>query len=82
MHVLVEAKTRRGVRRFLVSGNSEAEGVAWLHALVDRRARILDEFGEQIEAFSIDPSSIEAQSGPGRRGAAASRFGTNGQRVE
>ena len=82
MHVLVEAKTGRGVRRFLVSGNSESEGVAWLHALVDRRARIVDEFGEQIDAFSIDASSIEAQSELAGRSAAASRFATNGQRVE
>lgn len=81
MHLVVEAQTARGVRRFLVSCNSESEGVAWLRALIDRRARITDEYGEQFDSFTIDASTIAAQSGLRER-RSASRFATNGQRVE
>ena len=82
MHVTVQAKTAKGLRRFLVSGKSGAEAAALLQALVERRERVFDELGEEFEAFQIDASSIEVQPGVSERRVGASHFATDGQRVK
>jgi hypothetical protein len=81
MHVQVEAKTAKGLRRFMVPGNSGAEAGALLRALIERRERVIDETGELFEAFQIDANSIEAKSVLGERRLGSSRFGTDGRLV-
>ena len=81
MHAEVGARTAKGFRWFLVSGASEADAAATLRAVIERRERVFDEFGEQFEASQVDASSIGAQGAGRATKLGASRFTTDGQRV-
>ena len=83
MHSLLEARTPRGLRRFIVSGESQEAAEAAFRELLERGERIVDAAGEGFEAREIDPTSIEADRGPVAPLASwLPLFRTDGQRVE
>jgi hypothetical protein len=60
MHLLVEANTDRGRRRFIIGSDSGREAEALMRTFLDVDDRIMDESGEWFEASEIDVASIAA----------------------
>jgi hypothetical protein len=54
MHLLVEANTDRGRRRFIIGSDSGREAEALMRTFLDVDDRIMDESGEWFEASEID----------------------------
>ena len=64
MYFLVEARTRRGTRRFIVAGDTGAAAETELRTLLEKGERMMDESGDWLEAREIDPSTIVANGVP------------------
>jgi hypothetical protein len=64
MYLLVEAKTRRGHRRFIIGGDSGKEAEVLMKAFVEENCNIMDESGEWFRACEIDVASIVAKGLP------------------
>ncbi len=59
MYHLIEAKTRRGSRRFIIAVDAGRRAESEMAALIESGGRLMDESGEWVNAIEIDPSSIE-----------------------
>jgi hypothetical protein len=82
MYLLIEANTRRGIRRFIIAGETGSEAEATMRNFLAEGERIMDESGEWFEAREIDESTIFANGVPIPPSAAVyGRFTNDGQRM-
>jgi hypothetical protein len=82
MHTLVEAKTEKGPRRFVVPAVTGFEAQAAMRASIARGEQVVAEFGERFAAAEIDAESIQPRGSAARDAAGARRFTLNGGRVQ
>jgi len=82
MYHLIEARTWKGMRRFLIAADTSHEAAQEMAALLDRGAQLMDESGEWFQAFEVDPESLEARGvQPPPRSAVAVHYTNDGQRM-
>jgi hypothetical protein len=82
MYLLVEARTRTGIRRFIIAGHTGAEAETGMRALLQRGERLMDESGDWFEAHEINASTIVANGIPVPPSVAvSSRYTSDGQRM-
>jgi hypothetical protein len=82
MYLLVEARTRSGIRRFIIAGDTGAEAEAEMRALLEKGERLMDECGDWFASHEINASTIVANGVPVPPAVAvSSRFTSDGQRM-
>jgi len=82
MYFLLEAKTRRGTRRFVVAGDTCADAAIELWTRLYKDQRIMDDCGDWLEASEINADTIVAGGLPAPPALAlSSQFTNDGQRM-
>jgi hypothetical protein len=64
MFLLIEAQTRRSLRRFIVAAYSAEEAKAEMRALIEEGVMITDEEGDWFKAREIDEWSLAVKGVP------------------
>jgi len=82
MFLVIEAQTRRGLRRFIVAGFTAREAEAEMRSLIDEGVMITDEAGDWLQAREIDPWSLHVKGVPTPPSAAVyNHFTHDAQRI-
>jgi hypothetical protein len=82
MYLSVEAMTRRGIRRFIIAGDTSVQAETEMRAILRAGERIMDESGDWFEAREIDASSVVAKGVPVPPAVSlSSHFTSDGQRM-
>jgi hypothetical protein len=82
MYFLLEARTRRGTRRFIVAGDTGADAAIELWRRLTRDERIMDDSGDWLDASEINADTIVAGGFPAPPAmAVSSQFTNDGQRM-
>jgi hypothetical protein len=82
MYFLLEARTRRGTRLFIVAGDTVADAAIDLWTRLKNGERIMDDCGDWLEASEINADTIVASGIPSPPAMAVSgQFTNDGQRM-
>jgi hypothetical protein len=82
VYFLLEARTRRGARRFIVAGDTVADAAIELWMRLKKGERIMDDSGDWLEASEINADTIVASGVPAPPAmAVSSQFTNDGQRM-